>query len=144
MPRLAASLPLAALALAGLVSPAARPADPPKPDIFAANAALGRGMNLGNALEAPKEGDWGMTLQPEYFKLVKDAGFATARVPVKWSAHAAKDAPYTIEPGFLARIDWVLDRAAEQKLNVVLNVHHYGEMDDDPDRELPRLVGIWE
>ncbi|MBX9584212.1 MAG: glycoside hydrolase family 5 protein [Gemmataceae bacterium] len=142
MPR-AAVLPLAALVLAGL-TPAGRPADPPKSDIFAVNKALGRGINLGNALEAPKEGDWGMTLQPEYFKLVKDAGFATVRIPVKWSAHAAKDAPYAIEPAFLARVDWALDRAAEQGLNVVLNVHHYNEMDDDPDAHLPRLVGIWE
>lgn len=33
------------------------------PDPFAQNARLGRGMNLGNALEAPKEGDWGVTLK---------------------------------------------------------------------------------
>ena len=29
----------------------------------AANARLGRGVNLGNALEDPKEGAWGVTLQ---------------------------------------------------------------------------------
>ncbi|MBX9628508.1 MAG: glycoside hydrolase family 5 protein [Gemmataceae bacterium] len=132
------------LALAVGLVPPARPAEPPKADVFAANTALGRGINLGNALEAPQEGDWGLTLQPEYFKLVKDAGFATVRLPVRWSAHAAKDAPYAIEPKFFERVDWALDRAAEQKLNVVLNVHHYGEMDDDPDAHLPRLVGIWE
>lgn len=119
-------------------------ADPPKADIFAVNKALGRGINLGNALEAPKEGDWGLTLEAGYFKLIKDAGFQTVRVPVKWSAHAAKDAPFTIEPKFFERIDWVLDQAEANKLNVVLNVHHYGEMDSDPDKHLPRLIAIWE
>jgi endoglucanase len=120
----------------------AQPKD--KPDVFAVNKALGRGMNFGNALEAPKEGDWGLTLDAGYFKLIKDAGFATVRVPVKWSAHAAKDAPYTIDAGFFKRIDWVLDQAEANKLNVVLNVHHYSEMDTEPDKHLPRLVGLWE
>lgn len=31
-------------------------------DLFALNARLGRGVNLGNALEAPGEGEWGVTL----------------------------------------------------------------------------------
>jgi endoglucanase len=119
-------------------------ADPPKTDVFAANKALGRGVNLGNALEAPKEGDWGLTLEAGYFQLIKDAGFQTVRVPVKWSAHAAADAPYAIDPKFFARVDWVLDQAAAAGLHVVLNVHHYGEMDADPDAHLPRLVAIWE
>ena len=34
------------------------------PDAGAANKKLGRGINLGNALEAPKEGEWGVTLDP--------------------------------------------------------------------------------
>src|SRR5438067_10486839 len=121
---------------------AAQPRD--RTDVFAVNKALGRGINFGNALEAPKEGDWGLKLDASYFKLIKDAGFATVRVPVKWSAHAAKDAPYTIDAEFFQRIDWVLDQAEANKLNVVLNCHHYDELDKDPDKHLPRLVAIWE
>lgn len=138
------------IALALLAVPAGlAPAQPPQtrtkpaPDVFAVNKQLGRGVNLGNALEAPKEGDWGLKLEAAYFKLIKSAGYATVRVPVKWSAHAAKDAPYTIDPGFFKRIDWVLDQAAANQLNVVLNVHHYDEMDKEPDRHLPRLTALW-
>jgi endoglucanase len=101
-------------------------------------------MNFGNALEAPMEGDWGLKLEADYFKAIKDAGFATVRVPVKWSAHAAKDAPYAIDAEFFKRIDWVLDQAEANKLNVVLNCHHYDELDADPDKHLPRFVAIWE
>jgi len=130
----------AALLLGSLPAPAA---DPPR-DIFAANKALGRGVNFGNALEAPREGEWGVRIEPAYFPAVKAAGFQTVRVPVKWSAHAKKDAPYTIEPAFFGRIDWVLDRAAEAGLNVVLNVHHYSEMDANPDAaNRDRLAGLW-
>jgi endoglucanase len=121
------------------LAPAAQPAD-----IFAACKALGRGVNLGNALEAPKEGDWGVKIQEDFFPKIKAAGFSHVRVPTKWSAHAAKDAPYTIEPAFFERVDWVLDQAEKNGLAVVLNVHHYDEMDKDPDGHLPRLIALWE
>jgi endoglucanase len=117
-------------------------ADPPA-DAVAANKAIGRGINLGNALEAPTEGAWGMKLEADFFKEIKAAGFATVRVPIKWSAHAEADAPYTIEPKFFERIDWVLEQCAANKLNVILNVHHYDELDKEPDKHVARLVGQW-
>ena len=36
---------------------------------------LGRGVNFGNMLEAPTEGEWGITLEEVYFDLVKPGGF---------------------------------------------------------------------
>jgi endoglucanase len=114
-----------------------------EPSAFEACQALGRGVNLGNALEAPQEGDWGVTIQAEYFAKIKAAGFDHVRVPTKWSAHASKREPYPIEPAFFERIDWVLAQAAKNKLGVVLNVHHYDEMNERPDEELPRCIAIW-
>jgi endoglucanase len=113
-------------------------------DAYAANKKLGRGVNLGNALEAPKEGEWGVTLKAEYFKLIKEAGFDSVRLPVRWSAHAKAEAPYTIDAKFAARVDWAIEQALANKLNIIVNVHHYDEMDADPDKHLPRLVGLWE
>ncbi len=113
-------------------------------DIFAANQALGRGVNLGNALEAPQEGDWGMTIEAEFFPLIKQAGFSHVRVPVKWTSHALTESPFTIDAKFFERIDWVLKQAEETKLRVVLNHHHYGELDMKPKTELPRAVAIWQ
>jgi endoglucanase len=60
------------------------------PDPFRQNKLLGRGINLGNALDAPKEGQWGVMLKEEYFKIIKDAGFNSVRIPIRWSAHALK------------------------------------------------------
>ena len=107
------------------------------------NAALGNGINLGNALEAPKEGDWGVTLQPEYFELIKKAGFSHVRVPIRWSTHAMLTAPYTIEPAFFERVDWVIQQASRQSLNVVLNMHHYEEFEKDPDNQRARFISMW-
>src|SRR5215471_20466849 len=96
-------------------------------DIHAINKRLGRGINLGNALEAPKEGAWGVTLKAEYFKAIKNAGFDSVRLPVKWSAHAQTTPPYQIDPKFFERVDWAIDQALASKLNIVINVHHYAE-----------------
>lgn len=112
-------------------------------DIHAINKKLGRGLNLGNALEAPREGEWGVTLKAEYFREIKAAGFNTVRLPVRWSAHALPMAPYTIDAKFAERVDWAIDQALANKLNIIVNVHHYGEIDANPDEHLPRLVGLW-
>lgn len=57
---------------------------------------LGRGISLGNALDTLREGDAGFRLRDRYFADIRDAGFDTVRLPVKWSAHASESPPYTI------------------------------------------------
>ncbi len=118
--------------------------DKPSEDIYTVCKKLGRGINLGNALEAPNEGAWGVMLKPEYFKIIKEAGFNTIRLPVKWSGHAQANAPYTIDQKFAKRVDWAIDQAVANKLNIIVNIHHYEEMDANPDQHLPRLIGLWE
>jgi len=115
----------------------------PPLDRYAQAARLGRGINLGNALEAPTEGEWGITLQEGYFSLIAEAGFDTVRVPIRWSAHAQEQPPYTIDEVFFQRIDWVIDQATAQGLNVVINLHHYDELYSNPDDHEERFLGIW-
>lgn len=112
-------------------------------DIFVATKALGRGINLGNMLDAPSEGEWGLSLKEEFFPAIKKAGFDSVRLPVRWSAHTEDQAPFSIDPEFLARVDWALDQAAKAKLNVVLNVHHFNEMDANPAANEAKLRAIW-
>jgi endoglucanase len=107
------------------------------------NASLGRGINLGNALEAPSEGAWGLRLREEFFPLIKNAGFQSVRIPIRWSAHAADEAPYAIDPAFLARVDWAVDQALAHGLKVVINVHHYEELYKNLGSETPRFLDLW-
>lgn len=57
---------------------------------------------------APTEGAWGVSLEVGYFGLIREAGFDSVRIPVRWSAHAATSPPYRIDPYFFARIDWAV------------------------------------
>jgi len=113
-------------------------------DPFEQNARLGRGVNLGNALEAPREGEWGVTLQEEYFQLIKIAGFDAVRIPIRWSAHAAATEPYTIAPSFFERVDWAVDQALSRDLVTVINIHHYEEIMQNPEKHEERLLALWE
>ena len=106
-------------------------------------ARFGRGVNLGNALEAPHEGDWGVKLKEEYFKRIAEAGFNSVRIPVRWSAHADAAAPYTIDAKFFERVDWAVDQALRRKLLVVLNMHHFDGMMKDPANHRERFVALW-
>ncbi|HAB17822.1 MAG TPA: glycoside hydrolase family 5 protein [Verrucomicrobiota bacterium] len=112
-------------------------------DIFEANRGLGRGINLGNALEAPAEGDWGIKLEDSYFVAIQKAGFQHVRLPVRWSTHAAETTPYTIDPQFFSRVDWALDQALKRGLKVVLNVHHYEALYADPAAHQERFLALW-
>lgn len=103
-------------------------AQPLNESAFEANARLGRAINFGNALEAPNEGDWGMVLQENYFELVKEAGFNSIRLPIKFSAHAGTNAPYTLHSDFLARVDWAVEQALSHDLNIIIDLHHYDEL----------------
>ncbi len=106
-------------------------------------APLGRGVNMGNMLEAPNEGEWGETIHRKYFALIKKKGFDTVRIPIRWPAHAAVGPPFTIEDSFFRRVDTVIKWALAQNLNIIINIHHYQEIIDDPDGQKPRYIALW-
>ncbi|WED20615.1 glycoside hydrolase family 5 protein [Vibrio sp. JC009] len=107
------------------------------------NKLIGRGINLGNALEAPKEGDWGLRLEAEHFKLVASKGFQSVRIPIRWSAHAQKQAPYTIDDKFFKRVDWAVKQALDLNLVAIINIHHYQEIMASPEKHKARFLAFW-
>jgi endoglucanase len=143
--RFSAVFVLLALVSAGCSggSPVEPPPSPQGVDPFEMNARLGRGVNFGNALEAPREGEWGVTLDALHFRRAAEAGFATIRLPVRWSAHAQAAAPYTINESFFRRVDWAIDQALANGLQVIVNVHHYEEMATEPRAHRARWLAIW-
>jgi endoglucanase len=105
--------------------------------------SLKRCINLGNGLDAPSEGEWGVVLSEEHFSTAKAAGFDHVRLPVRFSAHAQDQAPYTVDETFFKRVDWAIAQAQAQGLPVILDVHHYAELSQDPDSHSDRFVGLW-
>src|SRR5450756_2734644 len=77
-PNISAPLPEPATVAPG---PAARPTT-------GVALPLGKCVNLANMLEAPSEGAWGRAFQDADASRIRQAGFATVRLPVRFSAHA--------------------------------------------------------
>jgi endoglucanase len=110
---------------------------------FVVNKSLGAGVNLGNALEAPKEGDWGMIIKEDYLQLIADAGFQSVRIPIRWNAHAGDGSPYEIDDSFFERVDQVIQWALKYNLKVIINIHHYNELMNSPSSHKKRFLNLW-
>lgn len=116
---------------------------------FEGRHAIGYGTNLGNTLEAPKEGDWqGHYATAEFFEDQKGAGFSTVRIPVRWDLHMGETAPYTINATFLARIQEVVGWCLAPGLNCIVNAHWDSWIDTNSSavfqERLPRYTALWE
>ena len=105
---------------------------------------LGSGVNFGNMLEAPNEGDWGLMVEDVFFDRAVEAGFEHIRLPVSWTHHAQLSAPYTIDPKFMNRVEYVVDEAIAHGLKVLLNNHHYDALNDNPVSERTRALALWQ
>jgi endoglucanase len=116
----------------------------PFPDAYTAKQSLGRGVNLGDALEAPRDGQWGVYIVAQYFELIKKAGFNSVRIPINWEAHAKKSAPYTIDWRFFARVDQVVGWALKQNLVVILDFHNYPDLMANPQGHQERYLALWQ
>jgi endoglucanase len=121
------------------IAPTVTPTATPDPGL-----EIQRGINLAYMLEAPHEGDLGLTVHEEYFGLIHKVGFDFARVPIRWDAHAEMTTPYTIDASFFKRIDEVVGWALDHKLVVILDLHNYGGIMTDPKNNEKRFIGIWQ
>ena len=111
---------------------------------FEQNKLLRRTVNLGNYLEAPTLGAWGVEMKNEYYPLIKQAGFTAVRIPVRWSAFADTISPYKIAPDFFSIVDKAIFNALDNNLSVLLNMHHYQEIFERPQKHQQRFLNLWE
>lgn len=95
-------------------------------------ADLRRGVNFGGILEAPNSGERAKSLDRALFVVVREGGFSTIRLPVRFSSHAATTAPYALDEAFMRRVDFAVKTALAENLAIILDFHHYRQMDGDP------------
>lgn len=106
--------------------------------------AARRCVNMGNALETPKGYDWGgRPYGKADYERIAAAGFDTVRIPVRWSDFTGPAPDFRIHPDFAELVDQQLQWAAGEGLNIVLNVHHFEEIMDDPASQMDRFRAIW-
>jgi endoglucanase len=102
------------------------------------------GVNLGNYLEAPPGQNWGVTVAADEFAIMRAEGFDHVRVPVGWQHYAGPAPDFTLSPEIFARADFVVTNALANHLAVMINIHHFSELDRDPAGSTDEFLKIWQ
>lgn len=101
---------------------------------------MGRGLNLGNVLSAPVEGNWAGAATEQYFIDVANAGFTNVRIPMDffgtrtsgsnagYSVNASTSftgsrSDYIVSSTYLNRIEKVIQWGLDNNLIVILDFH---------------------
>jgi endoglucanase len=144
--RLSTSLAVTLLAIVWLASVLLAATDVNLNDPFEVNKLIGRGVNIGNALDREVELDdeWSFIVRDEHFQLIKDAGFNSVRLTVRWSTRTMDKPPYTIDPNFLKRVDLAVNSALSRNLAIIINYQNYFEFYRDPNGLKPKFLATWE
>lgn len=101
---------------------------------------MGRGINLGNVLSAPSEGNWSGAATEQYFIDVAQAGFKNVRIPMdffgtrttgdtsQYSSNAntsfsGSRADFTVSDSYFDRLEQVIGWGLNQNLVIILDFH---------------------
>ena len=103
------------------------------------------GINLGNVLEAPTEGEWAPVAQEYYFDDYRAQNFTRVRIPIRWDRHMGTSPPYNIDSTFMARVHEVVGWGLSRNLTVLVNSHHDDWIDNQSNftAMLPRFLALW-
>jgi endoglucanase len=121
-------------------------------DPFAQNQQLGRGINIPGVFDEAGSAIPNPPMQADYFKRIRDAGFGSVRLVIRWSSYSQPDPPFRIDAGFLKQVDWVVDRCLANRLAVVLDFHYYPLISftgteisqEDPQKNHARFLALWQ
>ncbi|QEC75227.1 cellulase family glycosylhydrolase [Mucilaginibacter ginsenosidivorax] len=92
---------------------------------LAAKMGTGMGMNFGNTMDSPNDGDWVTgKITDAQVKFVKQIGFSAVRIPMNWVwTHLSDRKKATIDPAWLARVKEVVGYCVNNGVYVIVNAH---------------------
>jgi aryl-phospho-beta-D-glucosidase BglC (GH1 family) len=88
-------------------------------------AKMHMGINFGNTMESPAEGEWvSSKITESYVKFVKQTGFNAVRIPCNWVwSHLSDPGKAKIDPTWLNRVKEVVGWCVANDVYVILNAH---------------------
>jgi len=109
-------------------------------DAFVQVAEMKRGVNV--LAEDPGWSDPAKArFKPQYFQKIHDAGFSTARIVVNAFGHM--DQYYSLEYGFLERLDLMVNAALAANLTVTIDEHDFVDCPKDVVTCTQKLNAFW-
>jgi endoglucanase len=115
-------------------------AQPKAPDAFEQNRKLGRGVNIIGYDPIWRSRDQAR-FQEKYFRLLKEAGFNSVRINLQ--PFRSMTATNTLRDSWYEVLDWAMNGARQQGLAVILDLHEFTSMANDPERGKERFLAFW-
>jgi len=112
------------------------------PDAVAQNKRLGRGVNVLGYDPIWKDRQQAR-FQEKHFRLIKEAGFNHIRINLHPFRDAKLGADHKISPAWFDVLDWALEHALANRLMVILDLHEYHAMGEDPVGNKERWLAVW-
>ena len=111
-------------------------------DPFLANRKLGRGVNIIGYDPIWRSIDKAR-FKARYFRMIKDAGFATVRINLHPFRHMVPDKDSALRDSWWEVLDWAIKNALQSDLTVILDMHEFGAMGNDPEGNKDRFLAFW-
>ena len=106
------------------------------------NRRLGRGVNIMGYDPIWRSMDQAR-FKARYFGMIKEAGFSTVRVNLHAFRHMDPDNDYALRDSWWQVLDWAVEHALKADLMVILDLHEFGAMGNDPEGNKHRFLAFW-
>ncbi len=111
-------------------------------DPFVQNQRLGRGVNIIGYDPVWRSRDQAR-FKVGYFRVLKDAGFNNVRINLHPFRYMKQGEDYALPASWWEVLDWAVTNALESDLMVILDLHEFGAMGNDPEGNKPRFLAFW-
>ncbi|HZR21704.1 MAG TPA: glycoside hydrolase family 5 protein [Verrucomicrobiae bacterium] len=117
-------------------------AQPQPSDAFEQNRRLGRGVNIigYDPLWRSREQ---ARFQEKHFRLLREAGFQSVRINLHAFRQMDAANNWTLRPEWWGTLDWAIDKAIAQGLQVILDFHEFTRMAEDPEGQKAQFLAFW-
>jgi endoglucanase len=102
---------------------------------------LGRGVNIIGYDKALWKDHSKGRFKEGYFKMIKDAGFSNIRINMH--PFSNMDSTYKIKSSWLETLDWAVENGLKAGLMVILDMHEFNAMADDPVAKKEMFLSVW-
>lgn len=108
------------------------------------NNPLHRGVNFSGFEFKEEIGYDSWIFDGKYYDIVREKGFDHIRLPVDFFPRMGTSPDYTINSEFLRKIDTLINTALNSGLKIVLDFHHFGELQTNVKGNKQKYYKMWE
>lgn len=111
-------------------------------DAFAQNQRLGRSVNI-LGYDPIWRSRAQARFQEQHFRLLQEAGFDSVRINLHPFRHTSRERDWKLPEDWFATLDWAVSNALGHGLMVILDLHEFNAMAQDPEGRHDPFLATW-